>query len=53
MTDSSADIQQRAARLIEIAIARAVAAGAETMGEMAHQSAKLLADKGLLRGGDV
>lgn len=54
MTESSTDPQRRAARLIEIAIARAVAAGAETITEMAHQSAKLLAEKGLLAdGGDA
>jgi len=48
MTESSTDHQRRAARLIEIAIARSVAGGAETITEMAHQSAKLLAEKGLL-----
>lgn len=53
MEDSNA-AQQRAARVIEIAIARAVHGGAETITEMAHQSAKLLAEKGLLTdGGDV
>jgi len=53
--NASADVQHRAERLIEIAIARAIAAGVETMGEMAHQSAKLLNEKGLLRpdGGDA
>ena len=53
MTDSSAITQLRAQRLIEIAIARAVHAGAETITEMAHQSAKLLDEKGLLKAGDA
>lgn len=48
MTNSNTDTLRRAERLIEIAIARAVHSGAETITEMAHQSAKLLAEKGLL-----
>ena len=44
----ASETQTRAARVIELAIARAVARGAETMTEMAHQSARALSERGLL-----